>query len=472
MFLGIGCIHISRRAASAGILTLCYFLLFLRSIYFYGGLDSVGNFLGDFYRINVSNPGGSLSLIPLYSDSKINPVMPMPGYGHVAGVGGPKRDQICFFDTGFVNQTDGPEVWCYRPSTHAWTKLVYADTQTAVSGLSVGFFDKEGSVWASAENQPVLYNFDTGNITWRSYDYTMPNTTIVVPPVGSGYTFTLISNHSAVLIGGNTVNDNTSSVDVVYVFDTVKQVWVIKNTTGQVPSARFAQHSVVATSNKSIIVYGGISTSSGQTYINSGDKVAVLNCNTWNWTVIPTKGVGPGNKGILFNHRSILVGDLMFVTFGVYYPETVSSDIYALNISTWEWVDLEFTRSWGWDPSYISPSYTPSSYPYPSSIKNSHRSSESDSRWLCFILVPVVVIFFVIWISLRIRRKHAARARVGAPTAIALANMNRTGPDDVEQLPLYEENAPPKYEEQNGEAAGPVEGLGPVVASPVARQGD
>ncbi|KAF0538921.1 galactose oxidase [Gigaspora margarita] len=125
------------------------------------------------------------------------------------------------------------------------------------------------------------------------------------------YTATLLSNGLIVYIGGRR-GSSYANMAQIQTFDTKSYTWSTKFASGTTIASR-GSHSAVLTQDGNIIIYGGSTDdSSGKlSYVLS--DIAVLNTNSWVWTVPSISGI---NAPPLTEHSAALYKNYMILGFG------------------------------------------------------------------------------------------------------------------------------------------------------------
>ncbi|RIB20756.1 hypothetical protein C2G38_2178451 [Gigaspora rosea] len=151
-------------------------------------------------------------------------------------------------------------------------------------------------------------------------------------------TATLLPNGLIVYIGGKSGSSlNRSLIDMaqIQIFDTKSYTWSIKFASGLTIASR-ASHSAVLTQYGNIIIYGGTITDSSGEVFNVFSDIAVLNTNSWAWSVPSVSGT---SAPPLAQHSAALYKNYMILAFGATTASNLyTNNIYILDIQNYTWV--------------------------------------------------------------------------------------------------------------------------------------
>ncbi|KAG1149970.1 hypothetical protein G6F37_000920 [Rhizopus arrhizus] len=159
----------------------------------------------------------------------------------------------------------------------------------------------------------------------------------------SGHTASYLSTGQLVILGGavspisgNNSYDALTPMNQTMVYDTITNTWSTKTITSNndtFPSSRMA-HNAVVTSDNNIIIFGGTNLEGQQDkeYFNS---LAILDTNSWTWTVPNVQGIPPVGRTLA--SAGILDGKHLTVAFGMSL-NSFYNDVNVLNISTNTWL--------------------------------------------------------------------------------------------------------------------------------------
>ncbi|KAF0442580.1 galactose oxidase [Gigaspora margarita] len=162
--------------------------------------------------------------------------------------------------------------------------------------------------------------------------------------VNIDYTATLLPNGLIVYIGGRgSSTTNLHNISQIPIFDTKSYTWSNKSASGSIIAPR-ADHSAVLTQDGNIIIYGGSTFNSSKvSYVFS--DIAVLNTNSWTWSVPSVSGTSPP----LTQHSAALYKNYMILAFGASSATNhYTNNIYILDIQNYTWVttfDLSSTTN-------------------------------------------------------------------------------------------------------------------------------
>ncbi|KAF0549481.1 galactose oxidase [Gigaspora margarita] len=129
------------------------------------------------------------------------------------------------------------------------------------------------------------------------------------------YTATLLPNGLIVYIGGRSGSSTSTSpnnMSQIQVFDTKSYTWSIKPASGSTIASREC-HSAVLTQDENIIIYGGSLYDSSGSIAYALSDIAVLNTNSWAWSVPSVSGTGAPP---LTQHSAVLYKNYMILAFG------------------------------------------------------------------------------------------------------------------------------------------------------------
>jgi N-acetylneuraminic acid mutarotase len=308
------------------------------NIFFIGGLTEGNVPVTEFLRLDVSKSFSTLKPEWLLLDTVGIP----KAIGHTAVRGGLNNNQIIIFGgsasdpaTAFTNSLfvydtiSGlltiPQISQAPPQVSKSLNRRY-EHSAAISPTTGEMFIYGGMVDEStgSSNSAILqdlWKIDTK--TFKSWiDFPLINNS---PGLRTSHTASVVDN-KMIIIGGMT-GDIPRGMNVIHVFDFDTSSWQINTASGDIPESRREHSAVVA--NKNIIIYGGTDATKTVLY---GD-VAVLDTNTWSWTIQDTINPPKKRRG----HSATLVGANMIVAFG---RTDVSADtnIYVLNILNWTWI--------------------------------------------------------------------------------------------------------------------------------------
>ncbi|KAF0538919.1 galactose oxidase [Gigaspora margarita] len=155
-------------------------------------------------------------------------------------------------------------------------------------------------------------------------------------PVNVDYTATLLPSGLIVYIGGRGSSlGNLNNMSQVQIFDTKSYTWSTKIASGSNVASR-ALHSAVLTQDGNIIIYGGSITNSSGKIVYAFSDIAVLNTNSWEWSVPSVSGT---SAPPLTMHSAGLYKNYMILAFGATSATNLyTNNIYILDIKNYTWV--------------------------------------------------------------------------------------------------------------------------------------
>ncbi|KAF0416738.1 galactose oxidase [Gigaspora margarita] len=312
-------------------------------LYFFGGATQTTNTSNEVFYIDLSSTFDILTS-PF---KKVSVGMPV-GVNLATCVSSPDNSTI-FLIGGRMTSTS-TAVYKFDPISLQWTIPIIDgfnnsfinrnefDTVIDSKGKSYIFGGTDTKTGITIGNDQLFYEmnlFDTASMTWSTL--TLP--TDVLPRID--YTATLLPTGFIIYLGGETrltpssANTKPSFNDIL-IFDTKFLSWSNKTASGITVQPRYG-HSAVLSKGGNIIIFGGAS-GFAQVY----PDLAVLNTNTWMWSV-------PSNSTVnvppsLIHHTANLYKIYMIIAFGrktsqlVVRPFNYSNNIYIFNTETYSWV--------------------------------------------------------------------------------------------------------------------------------------
>ncbi|KAF0538926.1 galactose oxidase [Gigaspora margarita] len=130
--------------------------------------------------------------------------------------------------------------------------------------------------------------------------------------VNVDYTATLLPSGLIVYVGGRgSSTASLNNISQIQIFDTKSYTWSTKSASGSTIASRVS-HSAVLTQNGNIIIYGGSTINTTKIgYVFS--DIAVLNTNSWAWSVPNVSGTGAPP---LTEHSAEIYKNYMILAFG------------------------------------------------------------------------------------------------------------------------------------------------------------
>ncbi|CAB4418314.1 unnamed protein product [Rhizophagus irregularis] len=131
-----------------------------------------------------------------------------------------------------------------------------------------------------------------------------------------------------ITLGGNDGKE-ALYLDVVYLYDTINNIWNTNKVTGLIPSKRYLFSTVLGSDGRGIIIFGGFN-------VVNTDSLYILDTINLEWYVPNITGQLPANR---YNHKANVIGNFMVVSFGYGYQQEKESDILLLNMTNekYEW---------------------------------------------------------------------------------------------------------------------------------------
>ncbi|RIA87051.1 hypothetical protein C1645_828343 [Glomus cerebriforme] len=157
-----------------------------------------------------------------------------------------------------------------------------------------------------------MYILDTINLSWRK------GSSINAPFQGADYGAVFLPNKIIIYMG--------FSLNKVYLYDTINNIWTTKITSGLIPPQVYQVYgfsSVLGLDGQKVIIFGGNL---------SEDSLYVLDLKNFNWYIPKVTGKIPSSR--IF-HRTVVIGNYMVVTFANkgQYTQGINNDILLLDIS-------------------------------------------------------------------------------------------------------------------------------------------
>ncbi|CAB5343147.1 unnamed protein product [Rhizophagus irregularis] len=242
------------------------------------------------------------------------------------------------------------------PSHHLATTLAVDNTMFLFGGVSLNSyetmasfykFDTQSNLWKIQEingvpgkqgitsifdestiylfgGYPFTYNvndmfiINSNNLSWKKANSTNS------PFPRSQYGAVLLPNKFIIYMGG--YNNGSIPLDQVYLYDTMNDFWIIKQTSGSIPSARYSFSSILGLDKQSVIIYGG----QEDNKTIAKNPLYVLDINNFNWYIPKVTGKIPSSRT---SHKAVLIGKYMSIIFGEGYNNESEDDLLLLDIS-------------------------------------------------------------------------------------------------------------------------------------------
>ncbi|PKY58208.1 hypothetical protein RhiirA4_511849 [Rhizophagus irregularis] len=117
------------------------------------------------------------------------------------------------------------------------------------------------------------------------------------------------NNNTLFLYGGF----GPTSMDLVYIYDTIADNWKIRTTSGTIPSGRTGFTAVLGLDGQRVIIYGGYR--DGKPVDSSLYELNLIN---YEWRIPKTSGKTPASRAL---HRANVIRKYMVISFGKYTYE-------------------------------------------------------------------------------------------------------------------------------------------------------
>lgn len=219
------------------------------------------------------------------------------------------------------------------------------------------------------------------------------------------FSLTRLANDSFVLAGGADSSGSLVSFDNVGVWDSAGG-WRVVQTKGDTPAPR-AGHNMLAHPALDMLVLHGGATNTANLSATASTTLAFLNTTTMIW--YQPSNLQPPTSFARAWHSSIMVNSGVLVTaFGLSAEGTPRSDIVYLDmrsndLSKWTWKAV-------WSAAMLDASLAYS--PIKSIDSHNGSTSDSDSRMLKSILIPVIIfVLFGVPLAVWLLRRHVRNVR-------------------------------------------------------------
>ncbi|KAF0549465.1 galactose oxidase [Gigaspora margarita] len=281
----------------------------------------------------------------------------------------------------------GGRTWIANARTYSYTSSLYMITRNEIQAV----IDNNGKIFIFGgdnynSSTKLYYNdmniLDITIMTWSTLTKSQPALTYF------DYTATLLPNGLIVYIGGfggSSTSVGLNNISQIQIFDTKSYTWSAKLTSGSTIASRVF-HSAVLTQDGNIIIYGGSTSNSGKV-ANVFSDIAVLNTNSWTWSVPSVSGT---NAPPLTQHSAVLYKNYMILAFGATSATNLyTNNIYILDIQNFTWVTT-----------FNIP--TPTTNPAKHTQSNGYSSTDHDSSNLHIgigigmgVVILAVVLFVI-----------------------------------------------------------------------------
>ncbi|KAI9319235.1 hypothetical protein BX666DRAFT_1924266 [Dichotomocladium elegans] len=310
------------------------------SLYIFGGENATSTYTNSLYQLTQTESSYTWTTVPQTN--------PPPGtlYGQaVVYSSGKSMLLMGGLSNSTSNQALPLQMYSYSFDGHNWSTWAgNGNSSLAMSGVAPvnrymfsATYDNNSKVYiyGGAFNNsalPDFYAFDVS--TFQFTQLNNPNRPRY------GHTASFLSNGKLVVIGGVAVTSSASalaSMEEVLVYDTTKNVWSVQKTqpdsTGNFPSTRSA-HNAFVTPDNNIIIFGGDNGAGmrNRMYLNA---VAILDTNTWTWTIPTIDGIPPSRRS--YAAAAMLDDDHLTVAFGEAL-NTYYNDINVFSLSKSQWL--------------------------------------------------------------------------------------------------------------------------------------
>ncbi|KAF0549461.1 galactose oxidase [Gigaspora margarita] len=235
----------------------------------------------------------------------------------------------------------GGRTWIANTRNFSYTSSVYQFNSKVSQWTTPTINNFNSSFTSRNEIQAVIDNYGKIFIFGGS-DYInptiTPNYTSQSALTYVRYTATLLPNGLIVYIGGSSGSSTSvrvNNISQIQVFGTKLYAWSTKPISGSTIAPR-RYHSAVLTQDGNIIIYGGSTHDSSGNIVYVYSDIAVLNTNSWVWTVPSVSGT---SAPPLTQHSAALNKNYMILAFGATSTSILhTNNIYILDIQNYTWV--------------------------------------------------------------------------------------------------------------------------------------
>ncbi|RIB20762.1 hypothetical protein C2G38_2178463 [Gigaspora rosea] len=292
-------------------------------LYFFGGNTSPTSTSNEVWYLELSS-SFSISEPPWHSDAAM-PVGNTFGTSCLSPI-----DNFTVFLIGGRTWIANTNTYSYASSVYKFDSKISQWTTPTINNFNSSF-ETRNEMQAVIDNYGKIFVFgginhgNDDNITTTAYNdmsildittmiwSTQPQSQSVL--VNVDYTATLLPNGLIVYIGGRGGSlGNLYNMSHVQIFDTKSYTWSIKIASGSNIASR-TLHSAVLTQDGNIIIYGGSLQNSTGKIVYAFSDIAVLNTNSWSWSVPSVSGTGAISATNLY-----------------------TNNIYILDIQNYTWV--------------------------------------------------------------------------------------------------------------------------------------
>ncbi|KAF0442578.1 galactose oxidase [Gigaspora margarita] len=311
-------------------------------LYFFGGPTSTISVYNEVWYLDLSS-SFNISTPPWYRDA----VMPV-GYFFGTSCLSPIDNSTVYLIGGRTYISAGTKDYSYTSSVYKFNSKTSQWSTPTINNFNSSFATRN-EMQAVIDNNGKIFVFgginhgNDDNITTTAYnDMSILDITTMIwstqtqsQPVLVDYTATLLPSGLIVYIGGRGSKlVNLNDISQVQIFDTKSYTWSTKFASGSIIASR-AFHSAVLTQDGNIIIYGGSTYNSTQ-LVNVFSDVAVLNTNSWAWSVPSVSG---RSAPPLTYHSAALYQNYMIIAFGATSTTNLyTNNIYILDIQNYTWV--------------------------------------------------------------------------------------------------------------------------------------
>ncbi|RGB37951.1 kinase-like domain-containing protein [Rhizophagus diaphanus] len=317
--------------------------IFNNNLYILGGrnhnyADIVGK---DFFYFDISVALNTQKLL-WHQVSSINNVPSHYGASFVKG-GANNNTLILYVPEHIQFSFSSPEidfVYTFDPqdnSNNAWNIPKIIGNNAIIEKFSIniirkkfltGIVDYYGKIylWGGIKRYEFdsdMYILDTTNFSLEKRNITnITNSNL--PTLRIHYGATLLPNNKIIYIGGYD-GKNYLTLEQVYIYDTISNIWYREITTGIIPSNRGKFSAVLGLDGQKVIIFGG----SNNSNLKSNESLYVLNLTNFEWYIPRISGKIPKNR---YYHKANVNDNYMIISFGRGYNQSIESDILLLDI--------------------------------------------------------------------------------------------------------------------------------------------